>query len=77
MKTLTPFKDSHGNELFPGDKITIIHDCNYYHRNGQKAILKWDEKVGAYKFTYTNERRGKVFSSEDDFHGILEFKKGW
>lgn len=77
MKTATPFYDSHGNELSPGDKITIVTDCNYDHRNGQKALLKWDEKVGMYRFVYSNERRGKIFHSEDDFYGIIEFKKGW
>jgi hypothetical protein len=77
MKTATPFYDTAGNELYPGDKITIVTDCNYIHRNGQKAVLIWNEKLGMYRFTYTIEYNGKKFSSEDDFHGIIEFRKGW
>jgi hypothetical protein len=77
MKTVTPFYDSYGNALLPGDKIIIEHDCNYQLRNGQKAVLIWNEKLGMYRFTYTIEYNGKKFSSEDDFYGIMKFRKGW
>jgi hypothetical protein len=77
MKTATPFKDSYGNVLSPGDKITIVSHYNYDFLNGQHALLKWDEKKGMYKYVYTEERRGKVFTSENNFYGVHEFKKGW
>jgi hypothetical protein len=71
----TPFNDMNGEPVTVGDKIIIVSNYNYQHLDGQHAVVIWDEKRGCYKYKYTEVRRKKEFTTEDDFNAIHEFKK--
>lgn len=69
------FLDSKGNEIVEGDEIVITGHYNYQFLIGQKAKIIWDTARGMYNFTYTEVRRGKTFTSTDDFYGVHSFEK--
>lgn len=75
MKNLTPFTDSNGNEVLPGDRIRILGHYTYDFLIGQEAALVWNKEQGMYEFHYENTRRGKVFKSKDNFYGVHKFEK--
>jgi len=73
---MTPiFKDSYGNEVCVGDTIIIEAHYSFQHMKGKEYIVTWDEKHGMYKHKITEVRRGKSFTSEDNFYGVARFKK--
>jgi len=69
------FRDSHGNAIKVGDKITIDGHYNYQHFVGKVAEIIWDSQHGMYKWTYTETRRKKTFTTEEDFYGVYKFTK--
>ena len=75
-KDTTPvFKDSYGNEVNVGDKIIIEAHYVFTFLKGQECVVTWDAEHGMYKYKYTEVRRKKSFTSEDNFYGVARFKK--
>lgn len=71
---ILPFKDMHGKQVKIGDTIKIVTTYTHQFLQGQIATVIWDEKKGMYKYSYTDERRSKKFTTENDFYGIHEFE---
>lgn len=69
------FNDSKGNPVFKGDKIKItIHHTSHYLENKEATVL-WDSKHGMFKYRIVEIRRGKEFTTTEDFYGVHSFEK--
>ena len=74
VKNEPTFLDKNGDKVSSGNKIVILKHYSFDHLCNVPAEVIWDALKGMYKFKITEKKRGKSFTSEDDFYGVAEFE---